>query len=201
MSDHSSSNRSSAAKALEVKVHKATSISFCTAPGQSSDLAMLMTVPLETCPGVEMSKRYMTLPLLCYSCPVHVFLCFIEQSLDKVTAEEQLMGQCPPCRSYRNRAEKAARNKEKFNPPFHNLIQDKKTSLSVLERQGNQILPVKSGFCDGIQVWLFHFHFTFQRKQKLGQTTARGFISLVTSVKVSQHCLRFTGIITPDRIL
>lgn len=160
-----------------------------------------MTVPLETCPGVEMTKSYMTLPLPCYSCPVHVFLCFIQQSLDKVTAEEQLMGHSPLCRSYRNRVEKAARTKQKFNPPFHNLTQDKKTSSSVLERQENKILPGKSGFCDGIQVWLFHFHFTFQRKQKLGQTTATGFISLVTSVKVSQHCLHFTEIIKPDRIL
>lgn len=130
-------------KHWEVKVHKEISISFCTAPGQSSDLAMLM-------------------------------------------------GQSPLCRSYRNRAEKAAKNKEKFNPPFHNLIQDKKKkSLSVLERQENQILPGKSGFCDGTQVWLFHFHFTFHRKQKLGQTTATGFISLVTSVRVSQHLAPF----------
>lgn len=71
----------------------------------------------------------------------------------------------------------------------------------MLERQENQNVPGKSGFCDGIQVWLFHFHFTFQRKQKLGQTTATGFISLVTSVKVSQHWLHFTGIIKSDRIL
>lgn len=100
------------------------------------------------------------------------------------------MGQSPPCRSYRNRAEKAVRTKEKFNSPFQNLIQDIKKkniyiSFSVLERQENHILPGKFGFCDGIQVRLFHFHFTFQRKKKLGQTTATGFISLVTSVKES----------------
>lgn len=41
-----------------------------------------------------------------------------------MTAEEKLMGQSPPCRSYRNRAEKAVRTKEKFNSPFQNLIQD-----------------------------------------------------------------------------
>lgn len=124
-------------KHWEVKVHKATSIPFCTAPGQSSDLATLMTAPLETCPGVEMNKRYMTLPLLCYSCPVNVFLCFIQPSLDKVTAEEQLTGRSPPCRSYRNRAEKAAGTK--FSPLFHNLIQDKKNPYHYACLKGKRI--------------------------------------------------------------
>lgn len=41
------------------------------------------------------------------------------------------MGQSPPCRSYRNRAEKAARTKEKFNSSFYNLIQDKKNHHKV----------------------------------------------------------------------
>lgn len=143
-----------------------------------------------------MTKRYRTLPLLCCSCPADVFLCFIKQSLDKVTAEEQLMGQ-----ELHKQGRKGSKNQGEIQPT-HNLIQHKKkTSLSVLERQENQILPGNAGFCDGIQVWLFHFHFTFQRKQKLGQTTAAGFISLVTSVKVCQHWVHLTGILEPDRIL
>lgn len=156
---------------------------------------MFMTVQLETCPGVEMTKSYMTLPLLCYSCPGRVFLCFIQQSLHKVTAEEQLMG---VTETGQKRQQEPSRNS---THPSTISPRKKKTSLSVLEKQENTILPGKSGFCDGIQVWLFHFHFTFQRKQKLGQTTATGFISLATSVKVSQDCLHFTEIIKPDRIL
>lgn len=110
-------------KHWEIKVHKATFISFCTAAGQSSDLAMLTWVPLETCPGVEMTKRYRTLPLLCCSCPADVFLCFIKQSLDKVTAEEQLRGQ-----ELHKQGRKGSKNQGEIQPT-HNLIQHKKNIL------------------------------------------------------------------------
>lgn len=91
----------------------------------------------------------------------------------------------PSLQELHKQGREGSENQGEIQPSLPQSHLGQKTPLNVLERQENQILPGKSGFCDGIQVWLFHFHFTFQRKQKVGQTTATGFISLVTPVKES----------------
>lgn len=135
-------------------------------------------------------------PLLCSSCPANVFLCFIKQSLDKVT-----MGQSLPARVTQTG------QKRQWEPRRNS------THPSTISSRTKDILKCawkarESNFA--WEIWILWWNpglvisFSLHLSKEAETGTNNGYrIYLFGNIceRVSQHWVHFTGIIKPDRIL